>query len=279
MVKNISQAFQESLHLLLCPICGKDLAVKDGQLKCGKNHSFDLARSGYVNLILKPARSAYGKGLFMSRRRLAERGFFEPLESHIVEMLSRRAKAVDLRSLLDAGCGEGGILENIKNELRRDGKDVQAIGIDICKSGIQIASKKCREIAWIAADLAQLPVKSDSFDAVINLLSPANYLEFRRALKRGGLLIKVVPGDRHFRELRETIGLPYQPNPNVRKIFKSNFSIIEENRITRTIALNAEIRADAIAMSPLAWNHDLTNKLVDSLDEITIDISLLAGEK
>lgn len=43
-------------------------------------------------------------------------------------------------------------------------------------------------------DLANIPIKSESMDLLINIFTPSNYSEFTRILKKDGYLIKVVPG-------------------------------------------------------------------------------------
>jgi 23S rRNA (guanine745-N1)-methyltransferase len=36
---------------LICPICKKSLARVKNSLKCESNHSYDIAKGGYVNLL------------------------------------------------------------------------------------------------------------------------------------------------------------------------------------------------------------------------------------
>ena len=36
---------------LLCPICAAPLRQTDKTFRCDANHSFDMARQGYVNLL------------------------------------------------------------------------------------------------------------------------------------------------------------------------------------------------------------------------------------
>ena len=36
---------------LICPICEKPLRREETRLVCPENHSFDMARQGYVNLL------------------------------------------------------------------------------------------------------------------------------------------------------------------------------------------------------------------------------------
>ena len=36
---------------LTCPICSEKLEKTENSLKCPKNHSYDFAKSGYINLL------------------------------------------------------------------------------------------------------------------------------------------------------------------------------------------------------------------------------------
>ena len=36
---------------LTCPVCGGKLEKSDNSLKCEAGHSFDFAKSGYINLL------------------------------------------------------------------------------------------------------------------------------------------------------------------------------------------------------------------------------------
>src|SRR5690606_40580058 len=55
---------------------------------------------------------------------------------------------------------------------------------------------------WIVADLANLPIATTSIDYILNILSPSNYAEFDRLLKKEGKLIKVIPNSDYLKELR-----------------------------------------------------------------------------
>ena len=39
------------LSVWICPVCGEILTESEKMLNCPKNHCFDKARSGYVNLL------------------------------------------------------------------------------------------------------------------------------------------------------------------------------------------------------------------------------------
>ena len=83
--------------------------------------------------------------------------------------------------------------------------DLTGVGIDLSKEGIRVAAKEHRDIIWCVADLTKLPLQNQQFDLVLNILSPANYGEFKRVLKEHGILVKLLPTADYLIELRELL--------------------------------------------------------------------------
>lgn len=46
------------MGILLCPVCGNELKKDEKRLFCSNAHSFDIAKEGYVNLLIKSATKA-----------------------------------------------------------------------------------------------------------------------------------------------------------------------------------------------------------------------------
>src|SRR3989442_1409083 len=92
--------------MLVCPVrgCHMALAREDRRLLCPRGHSFDVARSGYVNLLQPQERRSKqagdSKAVVAARRRLHDRGVTGPLLSAIGEMMAASPNDV----VLDAGC-------------------------------------------------------------------------------------------------------------------------------------------------------------------------------
>ena len=40
------------MSVFICPVCGEKLEITGNTYLCSKGHSFDRAKSGYVNLLL-----------------------------------------------------------------------------------------------------------------------------------------------------------------------------------------------------------------------------------
>src|SRR5699024_9463192 len=127
---------------------------------------------GYVNLLLKPAKTKYDEELFISRNIVCESGFFDPMLDEVGSIIKERLSDLDLEEIkiLDAGCGEGSHLGYIINNLQENTTiDLQGIGIDISKDGILEASRNYFDIIWCVADLANLPFLSKQFDVILNI--------------------------------------------------------------------------------------------------------------
>jgi 23S rRNA (guanine745-N1)-methyltransferase len=272
--------------IFACPICRADLIAKIGQsLICRNNHTFDIAKQGYVNTLTHPVKSNYEKSLFEARREMIkEVGLYEPLHERINEILREQAPGIkdgDYTYLLDAGTGEGSHLEQV---LRMRESNFVGVGVDLAKEGVRLAATVYEGI-WLVADLANMPVKDHMFSAVLNILSPANYEEFKRVLRQHGLLIKVVPGSTYLKELREFAfqeeeKKTYQNDKTVAR-FKEKFKEVHVEKITYTKRLQADDFRKLIQMTPLTWSSDqeaIMNTVNEEM-ELTIDLDILIGRK
>src|SRR5947207_16013635 len=94
---------------LLCTVrdCRAPLAREERRVICARGHSFDIARSGYINLLQPQDRRSRQPGdaaeAVAARRRLHDRGVTKPLLDAIASIAKITADDV----VLDAGCGDG----------------------------------------------------------------------------------------------------------------------------------------------------------------------------
>src|SRR5882762_2978938 len=95
--------------MLLCPVRDCHLAlVREGRrLVCARGHSFDVARSGYINLLQPQERRSDQPGdtaaAVAARRRLHDLGVTGPLLDGVAGIVAPSSTDV----VLDAGCGDG----------------------------------------------------------------------------------------------------------------------------------------------------------------------------
>ena len=279
-----------NIHLFKCPVCGNEMNIVDSpSLVCINKHSFDLARQGYINLLLKSNKTKYDKDMLESRNIISKSGFFDPMLQQISNFIFKQISIARLQSgfILDAGCGEGSHLSRILAVIQsKSNIKLQGVGIDISKEGIRIAARDYMNIIWCVADLANLPFNSLQFDIILNILSPASYTEFDRMLKDNGILIKVVPGSDYLIQLRnifydKTDKNSYS-NEQVIRLFTQNFKMIENKRLSYNVVLDGVSLKHLLNMTPLTWDIEkdkMTNVIKSGMREVTVDFHIIIGQK
>ncbi|NGM83711.1 methyltransferase domain-containing protein [Paenibacillus sp. 7124] len=277
-VKELEPAFQ-------CPICGcRVMVIDDKSLICINKHTFDFAKPGYINLSVRPAKGPYTKELFEARRRMiTESGLYAPLHERLASMIKEHTKSSAIPcTVADLGCGEGSHLYRILEGC--DCPGMTGIGLDLSREGIVLASKRYPETVWIVGDLAQSPFADGAVQVILNILSPANYKEFKRILARDGLVIKVLPRTGYLKELRQSVFMESEKrmyrNDGTAALFQKHFHVLDTARLHYTKELNTGELADLVRMTPLAWS--LGNKDIGAFIEresavITVELDILIG--
>ncbi|HEX6088279.1 MAG TPA: methyltransferase domain-containing protein [Thermoanaerobaculia bacterium] len=232
---------------LLCTVrnCRQPLARNDRTYTCANHHAFDVARSGYVNLLQPQDRKSKNPGdtadAVAARRRFIDAGHVQPLVDAIV-----RACPVT-GALLDAGCGEGH-----HTDAFRRAYGVEAWGVDISVPAIEAAAKRHRQCGWVVANADRfLPFEDGSFHAVASITARMNPEEFRRVLAPGGALLIVLPGADDLIELRAAVlGEGLERDRAERTIATFAGFTLEHRRTIRHVArLDAEAMHDVMSSS------------------------------
>ena len=237
---------------LICPVCRRPLAVSERAVGCEAGHSFDVAREGYVNLLVGKAPGALqgdNAEMVRARRAFLARGYYRPL----AEAVAAGVGADRPRVVADFGCGEGYYLGQL---MRSPGLEhVRAYGTDISKPAIVAAAKAYPAVRWAVADTNRLiPLADGSVDAAINVFAPRNAKEFARVIRTGGRLVIAMPGAGHLADLRERFGLigieddkPAKTNAGL-----TEFELLDTKRLTDEIRLRAAGLRDLLEMTPNA---------------------------
>ena len=281
LLKKIDQGKQfleEHGDLFSCPKCRKAMINKDYSLICRKQHRFDLAKKGTINFINHQIKTDYDKEMLSHRQKMIQIGLYEPLIQRILEA----SQDVSVESVVDIGCGEGSFLK----ELTDKGLEGTKIGFDISKDGVALATSQDIDAFWCVADITTLPFADQSMTHLLNIFSPSHYEEFRRVLKPGGRLIKVVPEENYLKEMREVF---YQDdkekqtysNEKVVTKFKEEMTLISQERLTYQVPVPTERQEDLLAMSPLKWGaspESLKKAQETPIEFITVDVLVLIGE-
>lgn len=227
--------------MLLCPVrgCHLPLSREDRRRFCPRGHSFDLARSGYTNLLQPQERRSKNPGdtaeAVAARRRLHDRGITEPLLQAIGDVTG----VSSLDTVLDAGCGEGFYLGSLAG---RTG--CEAHGVDISIPAVDAAARRYPGCEWIVANADRfVPWSGDAFSLVLSITARMNPAEFRRVLREDGRLLVALPAPDDLIELR---GAGRERGSRTIEAFAHEFRLVEERRVTTTAALDASSVQDVL---------------------------------
>lgn len=220
--------------MLLCPVrdCHMALARVERRVLCPRGHSFDVARSGYINLLQPQERRSKQPGdtvaAVRARRRLHDRGVTEPLLHAIAEIVSARPSDI----ILDAGCGDGFYLGTLAAQT-----GFEAHGVDISTAAVDAAARRYRGCEWIVANADRfLPYADRSFSIVLSITARMNAGEFRRVLRDGGSLLVALPAPDDLIELR---GAGRDRVARTVEAFAQGFTLVDRRRVTTTADLDA----------------------------------------
>jgi 23S rRNA (guanine745-N1)-methyltransferase len=234
--------------MLLCPVRNCRLPLKpDGRrMVCGRGHSFDVARSGYINLLQPQDRRSSQPGdtpeAVAARRRLHDRGVTEPLLKAIAEIIAPATNTVAPSSneaVLDAGCGDGFYLSSLARQ-----KGLSAHGVDISVPAIEAASRRYPDYQWIVANADRfVPYADRSFSLLMSITARMNASEFRRVLEDNGRLLIALPGPDDLVELR---GSGHDRTARTLQTFASHFKLVDQRRVTTVADLDAAAVNDVL---------------------------------
>lgn len=190
-------------ELLVCPLCGGELRVKGNTLTCPKNHCFDRARQGYVNLLPVTQKHSKHPGdtrdMVAARKAFLDQGYYAPIAEKVAALVvPLLPKEPDV---LDAGCGEGYYMTSLQEQCAGG----RFVGVDISKDAVRYGAVRNKNALWLTASAAHLPLKSGAFDLVMSMFALAAPEEYRRVLKPGGFYLEVTAGREHLLGLKSLI--------------------------------------------------------------------------
>ena len=186
---------------LICPICGNELIKMSKSYCCAQQHSFDIARQGYVNLLTVQQKHSLVPGdtreQVLSRRAFLEGGFYRPIAETLLEAARKYGISGDL---LDVGCGEGYYCSFLSENLQ-----LPLTGLDISKEAVRYAAAKYKGPTWICDTAAHIPVEDHSASLLTSLFALTLPREFHRVLSKDGYFFQVLAAEDHLMGLKHII--------------------------------------------------------------------------
>jgi 23S rRNA (guanine745-N1)-methyltransferase len=251
---NLGSTGRRTAPALVCTVrgCARELQRAGRRLSCARGHSYDLARSGYVNLLQPQDRRSRRPGdsaeAVRARRRLADRGVDEWLIPEILTEVDRVAAAAPRKipAVLDVGCGEGSVLSSLANR-----RAIDAHGIDLSVDAIELAAKRHPASTWVVGNADRmLPWIDGSFDLALSITGPRNGRELRRILAPQGRALVVVPGGDDLAELRAAVlGAAMIKDRAAAAVerLRPHLELLSRRTVRRTAELDADALQDLLA--------------------------------
>lgn len=233
----------DELFNFCCPVCKGELKKSQNSLLCQNNHCFDIAKRGYVNLLLanKMNSKAPGDNKLMvdTRNEFLSKGYYSALKTALCKQISDTARTVKSSSirLLDAGCGEGYYTAAMQESLIESKISSEILGIDISKLALNLAAKRTNAVKFAVASVFDIPLPDNSCDIVTELFAPYCGNEFHRVLKENGILILVIPAEEHLYELKQAVyENPYKND--VKEYELEGFELLNKTEVFSKITID-----------------------------------------
>ncbi len=243
-----------------CPLCQLCLTQQHNSFVCASNHSFDLAKEGYLHLLPVQQKNSKVPGdsplMMQSRRDFLNAGYYQPLSDavnqYFAEVLPQQPVVLDL------GCGEGYYSNRLIQALADKG--LRLYGLDIAKTAIKKAAKSYPAIKFCVASAWHLPFADQSFDAALKLCAPCEPAELARVLKTDGLLLTVTPAPEHLLEIKQQVySSVHLHSDQIEAI--SGFEHQQRRELKLQLTdVPADMLLNLLEMTPLAWKFKQEQK-------------------
>ena len=256
---------------LICPVCRGELSAEAGVLRCEKGHSYDVARSGYVNL-LRPgiksnARSGDPEDMVTARRAFLSRGYYDRYVREAAALVLHFAGGESADTLVHAACGEGHhtlILAESLGAALTFGVDASKKAADLAQKNANAARREAQAkreraesadspvsgtVRFIAGNIFDMPLADECADAVSVLFAPIPADEARRVLRTGGLLLVCSAGREHLIELRRAVydEVRFKDAP---ADVPDGFDLAARENVSYTVDLDGGALRELFAMTP-----------------------------
>ncbi|MHB8463948.1 MAG: putative RNA methyltransferase [Acidimicrobiales bacterium] len=255
----------------VCPVCRAPLQLDGAQMSCPSGHGFDVARQGYVNLLVAGQRRSRQPGdsaeMVTARQRFLATGAYDRMTSAIARVTARAALGAHERygaapTVVDIGCGDGHHTRQIAANVTSgasglDPLDARMCGIDVAKGAVAAAARAHRSGWYAVASAADVPVGPATVDVALNVFGPVVPSELARVLNGHGTAVVVHPGPRHLAALRHLVYAEPRQHLTKDPLRHASEWFAPAGRVTVTFPLvidDAATLRDLFAMTPYRWH-------------------------
>jgi 23S rRNA (guanine745-N1)-methyltransferase len=219
-----------------------------GAFVCPRGHRFDIARSGYVNLLQPQDRRSRSAGDSASaldaRARLLEAQVGLDMFQEFVATAAAYASGTTA-VVAELGCGTGDALASLARA-----RPITGLGIDLSAAAIDRAARRFPRLTWVVANAdRRLPVLGGTVDLVISLHGRQNPAECARILVPGGVVVLGVAGKDDLVELRTDVqgrALPRDRVATASREHERAFRVVERRSFRSRAHLSPQAQRDLL---------------------------------
>ena len=240
---------------LRCPACGEPLAEAGGAaLRCGRGHSFDVARHGYVHLgVGRMPHFGDSAEMVAARADFLAAGHYAALSAAVAT--AARVAYPGRGMVVDVGAGTGHHLARVLDAL----PGAVGLAVDVSKPALRRAARAHPRADAVLCDAWRgLPLADRCAGLLLNVFAPRNGVEFRRVLRPDGALVVVTPNPDHLAELVDALPLlrvdPGKEERVAARLF--GFAPSAEQVARLPLALRHAEVGTLVGMGPSAWHTE-----------------------
>lgn len=269
----MSASYKPSMIRMIfhCPHCSAPLQQSASVWTCINQHSFDIAKEGYVNLLVPTKGQSKVAGdsaeMIQARRAIHEAGLYQPLAATLSDIICEHIHKPT--NVLDIGSGEGYYSRYFQEQIPTH----KYYGIDISKTAIRTASKQNSTIQYAVASAFRMPVESGSVGLATRIFAPSDDAELLRVLSNEGQYLEVGPAPRHLWELREALydaPTPHAPH----RVALVGFDLVQQGQCHYPFDLRNNQLQQLIAATPFAHKgHREKRAALLQRDQLTVTMA------
>jgi 23S rRNA (guanine745-N1)-methyltransferase len=113
---------------LICPVCRADVRLVESALRCAQGHAFDVAKQGYVSLLVgsRPPGTADSAAMVAARADFLDAGHYAPLTTAVADAVAGAVGGTVVRTTGVSGVSENVPAKHESSTETNDGEELRA---------------------------------------------------------------------------------------------------------------------------------------------------------
>jgi 23S rRNA (guanine745-N1)-methyltransferase len=253
--------------------CGLLLERRGDVWSCARGHSYDVARTGYINLLQPQDRRSRTAGdsrqAIEARARLLAAGIGSAILTSMVDRVAARASPGAL--IVDLGSGSGELLAGIVTRV-----EVLAVGIDLSTAAAEHAARRYPSMTWVVANADRgVPLLDRTADVMVSMHGRRHPAECARVLTRAGALIVAVPAPDDLIELRAAVQgrpVPRDRSAALEEEHAPYFRVVDRSELREQHSLDGESLRGLLRATYRGERASVASR-IDALDRLDVTLA------